>query len=126
MQSRTETPTSGTNEDTSTDYTANAEIENLMTVYLEVPFYSNLFAKVGYSEADVNTIESGVQSYGNSSIDGVTYGLGFKSGSDAGLNYKFAYEAMNFDTLSIVSATSNTVSGDIDTEGFKLSVVYNF
>ena len=126
VKSRTETPASGENESTSTDYTANAEIENLMTVYLEVPFYSNFFGKIGYSEADVNTTETGVKSYGNGSVDGITYGLGFKSGSDAGLNYKFAYEAMNFDTLSITSASSNTVSGDIDTEGFKLSLVYNF
>ena len=126
VQKRTETPASGDNETSSTDYTANAEIENLMTVYFEIPVYENFFAKIGYSEADVNTSETGVKAYGNGSIDGVTYGLGFTSGNDAGLNYKFAYEAMDFDTLSITSSSSNTVSGDIDTEGFKLSLVYNF
>ena len=126
IQKRTETPASGNNEGTSKDFTANAEIENLMTVYFAVPIYENFFAKIGYSEADVNTTETTVKSYGNGSIDGITYGLGFTSGNDAGLNYKFAYEAMDFDTLSLTSTSNNTVTGDIDTEGFKASLVYNF
>ena len=127
VQSRTETPTSGENEDTSTTYKANAEIENLMTAYIEIPIYGNMYIKGGYSEVDVNTEESGVAAYGNASgIEGVTYGIGLRSGSDTGLNYKFAYEVMEFDTLSITSTSGNKVSGDIDTSGFKASLVYNF
>ena len=54
------------------------------------------------------------------------YGLGIRSGNDAGLNYKLAYEVMDFDTISITSASGNKVAGDIDTAGLKLSLVYNF
>ncbi len=126
FQSRVETPASGDSEGTSTTFKANAEIENLTTLYAEIPVYQNFYAKLGYTEVDVNTDESGMTAYGNSSVDGVTYGVGFSSGSGSGLNYKFAYEAIDFDTVSIKNANGNKVDGDIDTSGFKLSVVYGF
>jgi len=127
FQTRTETPASGENETTSTTYKANAEIENLMTAYIEIPLYQNFYVKGGYSQVDVNTEDSGVAAYGNASgVEGLTYGIGLRSGSDAGLNFKFAYEVMEFDTVSITNTNGNKVSGDIDTSGFKASLVYNF
>ena len=127
MQSRTETPASGTNESTATNYKANASVEDIYTVYVEVPMGSNgLYVRGGMMELDVITDESGVQSYGNATADGITYGIGWKSGTDAGLNYKLSYEVIDLDTVSITGASSHTVSGDIDTAGVKFSLAYNF
>ena len=127
MQSRTETPTSGDNASSSTDFKANAEIENLMTAYVEIPVYNNVYLKGGYTQVDVNTNESGMNSYGNaSSEEGITYGIGMSSGNDSGLGYKIAYEVIDFDTIEVKSSSSNKVSGDIDAAGVKVSVVCNF
>ena len=127
VQSRTETPSSGENEGTATTYKANAAVENLTSLYVEVPIYNNVFVKAGALSVDVTTEDSGVKSYGNASGEnGMIYGLGIRSGNDAGLNYKLAYEVMDFDTISITSASGNKVAGDIDTAGLKLSLVYNF
>ena len=68
-----------------------------------------------------------MNSYGNAtSEEGITYGIGLSSGNDSGLGYKIAYEVIDFDTIEVKSSSSNKVSGDIDTAGVKLSVVYNF
>ncbi len=124
--SRTETPASGENEGTSTTYKANGEVENLITYYAEVPLTGGLYVKGGFTQIDVNTRESGVKAYGNDTVDGYTYGVGIKSGTGSGLNYKFAVEHTDFDTVSIKSSSGNTVKGDIDVTGVKVSVGYNF
>ena len=99
----------------------------MTSLYVEVPVYNNVFVKAGALTVDVTTEDSGVKSYGNASGEnGMIYGLGIRSGNDAGLNYKLAYEVMDFDTISITSASGNKVAGDIDTAGLKLSLVYNF
>ena len=40
------------------DRTAQAEIENVMSFYAEVPLHAGLYAKGGYVQMDVNTTES--------------------------------------------------------------------
>ena len=123
--SRLEAPLSGDNVGVNTTFKANASIENLATAYLEFPI-GGFFIKGGYAMADVVTEESGMTAYGNADLDGVVYGVGFKSGTDAGINYKLAYEAMDFDTVSVKNANGNEVSGNIDAAGLKLSIGYNF
>jgi hypothetical protein len=125
FKSREEAPTSGDNVGVNTTFKANASIENLSTAYIELPI-GGFFIKGGYAMADVITEESGMTAYGNADLDGLVYGVGFKSGSDAGMNYKLAYEAMDFDTISVKNANGNEVSGNIDTAGLKLSIGYNF
>ena len=127
VQSRTETPASGENGGSATTYKANASIEDIYTLYVEYPMGdSGLYLKGGYMDLNVTTDDSGVASYGDASADGYTYGIGYKSGTDAGINYKFAYEVIDLDTVSVTSSSGNTASGDISTAGLKLSVVYNF
>ena len=41
VKTRTETPASGENEGTATTYKANASIENLTSLYVEIPVYNN-------------------------------------------------------------------------------------
>ena len=127
VKTRTETPASGENSGTATTYKANASIENLTSLYVEIPVYNNFFVKAGALSVDVTTEESGVASYGNvTGENGTMYGFGIKSGNDAGYNYKLAYEVLDFDTISVTSSSGNKVAGDIDTSGLKFSIVYNF
>ena len=127
FQSRTETPASGQNAASSTTYKANASIENLMALYAEIPVYNNVYIKGGMTQVDVNTDDSGVAAYGNATDEqGYIYGIGVTSGKDSGLNYKLAYEIIDFDTINVKSSSGNNVAGDIDTAGIRVSVVYNF
>ncbi len=123
--SRIETPASGENEGTSTTYKANGEVENLITYYAEIPV-GGFYVRGGFTQVDVNTKESGVAAYGNDTVNGINYGIGIKSGTDSGVSYKFALEHTDFDTVSIKSSSGNTVKGDIDVTGLKVSVGYNF
>ena len=55
VKTRTETPASGENEGTATTYKANASIENLTSLYVEIPVYNNFFVKAGALSVDVTT-----------------------------------------------------------------------
>ena len=112
------------------EFKAQAEIENFNIIYAEVPFYNGLYARLGYAELDVNTQEvasSNGGNYGNTTLDGINYGVGYKSG-----NWKFAYEITDFDELSLTSTNNsansgtNTITADLDTWALKLSYGYYF
>ena len=122
---RTETPASGENSGTATDYKANATVENLITYYAEIPF-GGFYVKGGLTQVDVTTAESGVAAYGDDSVDGITYGVGFKTGGDGGFVSKFSLEHTDFDTVKVTSSSGNTVKGDIDVTGLKVSLGYSF
>ena len=111
-------------------FKAQAEIENFNIIYAEVPFYNGLYARLGYAEVDVNTqevVSGNGGNYGNTTLDGVNYGVGYKSG-----NWKVAYEITDFDTLSLTSTNNsansgtNTITADLDTWAVKLSYGYYF
>jgi hypothetical protein len=138
---RTDTETSVTDDlSTNSDsrlFSAKAEIEDYSNMYIEIPVYGNFYTKLGYSTLDVVTkeIASGNGgSYGNTSLDGFNYGVGYKM-RDLGVSgsvVKLAYEATNFEQLSLkstgnsVAAEVNTVTADLDTWALKLSVGYAF
>ena len=112
------------------DFKAQAEIENFNILYAEVPFYNGLYARLGYAEVDVNTLEvasSNGGNYGNTTLEGINYGVGYKSG-----NWKLAYEITDFDDLSLTStgnstnSGTNTITADLDTWALKLSYGYYF
>ena len=77
------------------------------------------------AQIDVNTLETASSnggSYGNASLDGFNYGIGYKNGG-----FKLSYEATDFDSLSLtstgnsVAAETNKISADLDTWALKLS-----
>ncbi len=112
------------------DFKAQAEIENFNILYAEYPFYGGLYARLGYAEVDVNTQEvasSNGGNYGNTTLDGINYGIGYKTG-----NWKLAYEITDFDDLSLTStgnsanSGTNTITADLDTWALKLSYGYYF
>jgi len=107
---------------------AQAEVDNLNNIYLEIPIWSSVYVKVGQSSIDVTTTEAAVTgsgTYGNASIDGQNYGIGVR-GMSGNIVWKFAYEETDFDTLKLTSSTSNTVQADLDTEELNFSVGYRF
>lgn len=128
LQKRLETPASGSNEGVATTFSANGAVENLRNFYIEVPIVNMMYAKVGYSMIDVITNESAsIAKYGNESdIGGINLGLGIKSDIGNNLHYKLAYELTNFDNVTIKNTNGNSVSGDIDTRGIKMSLGYKF
>ena len=110
--------------------TAQAEIENYMNYYIEVPLYKSLYVKAGMSQIDVNTLETstlaGAGKYANKTLDGTNLGIGFKGVTGSNLVWKVAYEETNFDTLNLTSTTGDKIKADLDTSEVNLSIGYRF
>tara|TARA_B100001996_G_C18621595_1_gene577949 strand:+ start:67 stop:777 length:711 start_codon:yes stop_codon:yes gene_type:complete len=133
----TETSVSGdvTENSTSRQFKAGAEVENYSVIYAEIPVYRGFYARVGYNEIDVNTLEvasGNGGSYGNVTLNGMNYGVGFKMGTSGGIVTKLSYEVNDFDDLSITSSGNsadsgtNTLTADLDTSAVKLAIGYQF
>ena len=109
----------------------NAEIDDLSTVYLIKSFESGFLLKIGMTQADVATKETLAtgSTYGNASLDGKMYGVGFQRSNDSGIFFRTAIEVNEYDTLNLtsgvadaVSGTTNTIKADIDTTVAKFSI----
>jgi len=113
----------------SATYKAQAQLENYINYYLDIPLYKNLYVKAGWSQIDVKTQESvstgTIGTYGDATLDGVNYGIGFK-GENGNIVWKVAYEATNFETLNLTSTTDHKINADLDTSEVNLSVGYKF
>ena len=70
--------------------TVKAEFSNLVVGYVEVNIWNGLYAKYGIMEMDVDTKESlhTDSAYPNATMDGTTYGLGWKGSFDNGVFIK--------------------------------------
>jgi hypothetical protein len=119
------------------DTTAQAEIENVMQIYAEIPLHAGLYAKGGYVQMDVNTLETSTVStratYGNDTVNGIVYGLGYKN--SFGTNGFYKVEGTFTDMDSMTFLDSNTTSGvpggnkitaDLDVTKATFAVGYNF
>ena len=108
-------------------YKAQASVENLTNYYIEVPLVSSLYAKIGFSQLDVITQESTNHhgSYGNDTLDGTQYGIGFK-GLSGNLAWKVSYETTDWDQLALTSTTSNKITANLDVDELALSLGYRF
>jgi len=110
--------------------TAQAEVENYMNYYIEVPLYKAIYVKAGMSQIDVNTLETSTLAaagkYGNKTLDGTNLGIGFKGVTGSNIVWKLAYEATNFDTLNLTSTTGDKIKADLDTSEVNLSIGYRF
>ncbi len=127
--------TSDANEDDQDDgdRTAQAEIENLMIGYVELPVSGPIYIRAGLAQMDVNTKEtstiSTASTYGNKTLDGTNFGFGVKSTMANGLAWKLAYEQTDFDTLTIDSSQTdkgNRISADLDVNEISFSLGYQF
>ena len=108
-------------------YSANAVVENYINYYVEMPLAGRAYVKLGFSQIDVLTKEDADHegSYGDTSLDGVNYGVGIK-GLYGPYQFKLSYETTDWDDLSLTSTTSNTISADLDNDELALSVAYRF
>ena len=113
------------------DRTANAEVENHITIYAEVPLQAGLYVKGGYIEMDVITKDSSTVTtstqYGNKTVDGIQYGLGYKNSFGNNGFYKVEASHSDFDTLSLTSTgAENTIKADLDITKATFALGYNF
>ena len=127
----TETSVTGTQAEvtTSRTQTAAAEISDHVTIYANYYVNDSVYLHLGYASVDVVTQESldTGSKYGDASINGIQYGLGFQMTDN--LRLEAAYT--DYDTVSITSSeartgvtVNNKVSADLDTTQLKLS--YHF
>jgi hypothetical protein len=108
-------------------YTAQAEVENHMTYYAELPIHGGLYVKAGYVEMDVNTTETSIGgTYGNTSVDGTLLGLGYKVDFGTSSYYKLEGTQTEFDTITLKSTTNNQVKADLDVTRLTFALGYKF
>ena len=106
------------------------DFEDLTTVYLGINITDNLYAKAGMMTVDVLTNETlGTGStYGNTDLDGTTFGVGYNATNDNGLFLRIEGNYMEFDGASVTSANGvNKIALDsLDGVSGKLSVGKSF
>ena len=97
--------TTSNSDDTSRRNTVQVDFEDLTTYYALLHVNDNAFLKVGYMEVDVNTNETLATggSYGNTSLDGYTVGLGYDRDMDNGMFMRVEANYMDLDGAEVVN-----------------------
>ena len=110
----------GLNDDQSGTRTAEANVENLITIYTHIPV-GPVYGILGYHDADITTSESlPTSTYGDASVNGIQYGVGVKVDS---LRLELSHS--DFDEISLTSsANTNKITADADATTIKVS--YSF
>jgi len=111
--------------------TANAEISDHYTVYGEWVMGAGVYAKVGFTQVDIETNDTSTSAsttgnYPDVELDAWTYGLGMKSMVGDNMFMKIEGTYTDYDTFSATSTTSNTVSADLDAIKATLALGYKF
>jgi len=102
-------PTDGKQKDSQATNTVQVDFDDLTTVYALLHATENIYLKVGYMEVDVNTDESlGTGgSYGNTSLDGYTVGLGYTQDLDNGAFFRVETSYMEIDGTELTNANDS-------------------
>ena len=118
------TDVAGLNDDDSGARSAEANVENLITIYTHIPV-GPVYGILGYHSADITTSETlPTSSYGDASVNGIQYGVGVK-----GENLRLEVSYSDFDDISITGTGSgetnqNKITADADATTIKVS--YSF
>jgi hypothetical protein len=116
------------------DYTANAELDNVISIYADIPLVSVMsakaYAKVGVQHVTIKTLEalnSGTV-YADQSVLGTTIGLGVKGDLPfANMYAKFEGTYTDFeDYTSTDTVSNNKIEADLDETAIRLSLGYKF
>ena len=118
-------------------YTAEADISNHATIYIEPTFMPTdnfgLYLKGGVSRVIVNSLESievgeDSSTYGDEAVLGGMLGLGAKVIHDSGLLFKLEYTKTIYETVKMTSTSGNLniISADPEIEAFRLAIGYQF
>jgi hypothetical protein len=131
----TDQTSSGTN--TAVNQVLQVDFEDLTTIYVAFNVTENFYVKAGQSSVDVITNEKlGTGSkYGNTSLDGTTFGFGYNKTMDNGIFFRAEANHVQFDGVKLTSQTAcvgsgcknNTVSVDeINGASGKISIGKSF
>ncbi len=104
--------------------TASAELQDLITLYVDIPIGSDgYYGTLGYHMVDVTTQETlNSSSYGDEELNGILIGWGKKSG-----NFKYALEYSNFDDIELeASGGSATHKIEANADALKFKIAYGF
>ncbi len=126
----TETSVTGTAKETTTtrNQSAQANINNHITLYANYKFTDNWYAKIGYVHVNVEADESlGTGSkYGDADINGGQFGIGTTDG-----NHSFELLYTDYENVSLTSSvartgvtTNNKVEADLDTLSLRYSYAF--
>ena len=140
VKKRTDTESSVTGDadetTTSRAQTAQAEIEDHMTLYANYNIMdSGIYLKLGFVQVDVNTTESLAtgSKYGNVSLDGILYGIGAQTDVGSSGFMRFELTTTDYDDIAITSSearagvsTNNKITADLDVTMLKASYGYKF
>jgi hypothetical protein len=113
---------------------AQAEIENVMSIYAELPLHAGLYAMAGYVQMDVNTTETSAittrATYGNDTVNGMTYGLGYKNSFGTNGFYKVQGSITDMDSMTFEDSNTtdkgNRITADLDVMKATFAIGYNF
>ena len=114
--------------------TIKVSFEDMTTGYIALNLTENFYVKAGVTQVDVisqESLDTG-GTYGNTSLDGTMFRLGFKGAIGDNAGYKLFYEVNDFDTLKLtstgnsVAAETNSISADLDVDMLKFALSYNF
>jgi len=118
------TDTAAVSENDSGTRTASAELQDLVTIYVDIPMGSNgYYGTLGFHTVDVTTQETlSNSSYGDESLHGVLLGFGYKSG-----NFKYALEYSDFEDIQLeASGGKATHKIEADADALKFKIAYGF
>ena len=106
------------------------DFEDLTTFYLGLNVTESLYVKAGMVQVDVITNESlGTGStYGNTSLDGTMFGLGYNHSYGNGISARIEGSYMDFDDASVTASnTDNKISlKGLEGASAKISLVKSF
>ena len=102
--------TEGSDSVTAGENRVQVDFEELTTIYASVALTDNFYVKGGLSTIDVITNESlhTGSSYGNTSLDGTSIGMGYNHTMDNGVFIRAESNYINFDGVTLTS-NDNTI-----------------
>ena len=115
--------------------TAQAEVSQIITYYAEIPVHGGLYAKAGWTTMDVATKEkpflvgSTTSSYGDTSVDGITIGAGYRNTFGTNAYYKIEGTHTDFDSLTLTSdaaVLANKITANLDVTKITFGLGYAF
>ncbi len=110
------------------DRSASAEMEDLYTIYVTKTLGDNgMYALLGYHDATITTTETlPASSYGDASLNGIQYGIGFKTpvGEDGAIRYELSYS--DFDDISLTDSTNSKNVITAEADAYTLKIGFNF
>ena len=124
----------GTTSSAAVSRTADAEVSDVVTYYVELPVHSGVYLKAGYAELDVTSkynSSNGV-TYSNAAVDGAMMGIGYKGDFGGSTYFKVEGTHTAYDDFKVKSqgnsagGSVNTVTADLDVTALTVGLGLRF